>query len=301
VALVGQALAARGWKLYGWKDDHSDSMTDYFDPVSWVGVAEHASGAVACVDVSGFDVRTYSDGQEKIRHLPGESCPRCQGGREDPELPAWGTEAQRERGDISPIPYFGVAPSAGEYPRELHGRRRCTQCGGRGHMLKAEEYTEPWPTFQANPKGASWHVERGGRIIARGTGVYSIREANGHMEPYQSRQAAKLERLVDRIEHAVRGREIADRGDAAGQVAGNGITLRPSSTGRAGYVEVHFQAKPPEEVRAELKSAGFRWARLSRCWYGPQAKLPERYVISLNEAKPIDQGHAPDIDIVAGC
>lgn len=58
-ANLGQALRKRGWKLYGWKDDQSDPMTDYFNPESWVGVAEK-DGVVLAVDTSPYDVRMYS-------------------------------------------------------------------------------------------------------------------------------------------------------------------------------------------------------------------------------------------------
>jgi hypothetical protein len=53
-----------------------------------------------------------------------------------------------------------------------------------------------------------------------------------------------------------------------------GVTISPSSIGRAGVVEVHFAEKPDEQVRAQLKAAGFRWARSSSCWYGPESRLP---------------------------
>ena len=36
---IGLAFERAGWKLFGWKPDRSDSMTDYFDPPDWDGVA----------------------------------------------------------------------------------------------------------------------------------------------------------------------------------------------------------------------------------------------------------------------
>lgn len=53
-------------------------------------------------------------------------------------------------------------------------------------------------------------------------------------------------------------------------------TVTPS-TMRAGYVEIRFASKPDETTRAELKRSGFRWALRTACWYGPEARLPERY------------------------
>jgi len=38
-AALGLALRARGWTLYGFHEDRSDPMTDYWAPASWDGVA----------------------------------------------------------------------------------------------------------------------------------------------------------------------------------------------------------------------------------------------------------------------
>ncbi len=40
-AILGAALAERGWTVFGYKPDKSDSMTDYYDPAYWDGVAVH--------------------------------------------------------------------------------------------------------------------------------------------------------------------------------------------------------------------------------------------------------------------
>lgn len=55
-----------------------------------------------------------------------------------------------------------------------------------------------------------------------------------------------------------------------------GASVRPSSR-RTDFVELVFSDKPSEDVRGELKTAGFRWAPSSGCWYGPADRLPERY------------------------
>lgn len=293
VALVGRELERRGWVLHGWTDDKSDAMTDYFAPESWDGVATHPErpGVVVCVDVTGYTVKSSSGGVQRVRHVPGETCPRCGGAQADPD--GWTFEKAKTDprgwhasvnagtgavalmpGVVSPIPFLGHGWGAGspetyEYPRELTGRERCRQCSGRGHMLKAEQHLEPWPTFQANPKGASWHVERDGLIVAQGTGVYTVEDK------YDAGTRPKLRVLCDRIERAANGRGMEG---AAGSELGpqrNGPSVRPGK--RPGFVEVVFPAKPSEEVRAELKAAGFRWAPSGGCWYGPKVALPARF------------------------
>jgi hypothetical protein len=309
VALVGAALRERGWKLYGWKDDRSDSMTDYYDPEHWDGVAEHPSGAVCCVDVSRHTVEASSGGVERTRAVDVGPCERCKGERAEPggwtfedakaDPRRFNIQRAAEHGAVpgmpdvlSPLYFFGPLEE-GDPAGELHGREKCHQCHGSGRKHTSEAYTEPWPTFRQNPPNCSWHVERGGRIIAQGTGVFTIREANSHIETYGREQSRKLSKLLGRIEAAVSNLERTDAVQP-GKLAGEGVTVRPGT--REGFIEVRFSAKPPLEIRSELKGSGFRWAKRSRCWYGPAERLPKRY----GEAPGQDQGHAPDIDIAAG-
>ncbi len=301
-ALLGKALEAEGFKLYGWKEDRSDSMTDLYDPENWDGIAEHRSGALVLVDASPYLVESTSGGVKKVRGIAGGPCPRCEGSGAEPGSP-WTLATAREdpvtfntaraakRGAVHLTPHV-VSPL--HFLEDGTGREKCDSCHGGAKRVTSEEYIDPCPVFQATPKGATWHVERGGRIIAKGTGVWSLSEPNPHLEPGKSRQAGKLALLVGRILEAVEGREKADEA-TPGQVAGEGVTKRPGT--RPGFVELRFAVKPPAEIRAELKAAGFRWARRSACWYGPGARLPGRW--APDHVPAIDlTGHAPDLDQV---
>jgi hypothetical protein len=55
----------------------------------------------------------------------------------------------------------------------------------------------------------------------------------------------------------------------------DGVTVRPSSIGRDGVVEIVFPGRPGDDVLAELKARGFRWARGNRCWYGTDTAYAE--------------------------
>ena len=57
----------------------------------------------------------------------------------------------------------------------------------------------------------------------------------------------------------------------------DGAPVVRASTVKPGNAEVVFNAKPAEDVRAELKAAGFRWYGPAGCWYGPAANLPKQY------------------------
>ena len=63
VMIAHKLMAMEGWKVYGYKEDRSDSMTDYYDPANWDGVAEK-NGYILCVDVYGDtepeEIRKYN-------------------------------------------------------------------------------------------------------------------------------------------------------------------------------------------------------------------------------------------------
>jgi len=44
-----------------------------------------------------------------------------------------------------------------------------------------------------------------------------------------------------------------------------------------GGVEIHFPTRPNEEVLADLRAHGWRWNRLTRCWYKRQGPGVEEY------------------------
>lgn len=58
-------------------------------------------------------------------------------------------------------------------------------------------------------------------------------------------------------------------------VADGQVTIRPSSIGRGGVVEVVFASKPAPEVIEGMHRHGFRWARRNRCWYGTDTAYAE--------------------------
>lgn len=61
--IAHKLMSMEGWKVYGYKEDRSDSMTDYYDPANWDGVAEK-NGYILCVNVYGAagpqEIRKYN-------------------------------------------------------------------------------------------------------------------------------------------------------------------------------------------------------------------------------------------------
>ncbi len=73
--------------------------------------------------------------------------------------------------------------------------------------------------------------------------------------------------------------------------AGPTVTHNP----RHGSVEIKFPAKPSDEVRAKLKSVGYRWAKTTGTWYKKPGKgiTPEREIAEVHEMLGMAKADAP--------
>ena len=148
LAIAHKLMNIDGWKIYGYKQDESDMMTDYWSPASWGGVAEK-NGYILCVNVYGASqervVRSHTTegglpqkDREKIQKLEMMTTDR-------------GASAEEER-------------SAKEKIEIL--------------MKKAEESKKPnetiievIPGHMAHPTRCNWHIEKDGNIVAKGNGI----------------------------------------------------------------------------------------------------------------------------------
>lgn len=151
VMIAHKLMSMEGWKVYGYKEDKSDSMSDYWDPANWDGVAEK-NGYILCVDVYGAsepqEIRKYNYSgftydqniSDKIKKLEAMTVERG------------ASEAE--------------AASAKMMIERL--------------QKKAEEATENAnkyivvgmiPGHMAHPSRMNWHIEKDGIIIAKGNGI----------------------------------------------------------------------------------------------------------------------------------
>lgn len=151
VMIAHKLMAIEGWKVYGYKEDRSDSMTDYWDPANWDGVAEK-NGYILCVDVYGAaepqEIRKYNYSGFTYDHSIVEKIKKL--------------EAMTvERG----------ASEAEEASAKLSIERL---------QKKAEEAAEnaskyivvgTVPGHMAHPPKMNWHIEKDGIIIAKGNGI----------------------------------------------------------------------------------------------------------------------------------
>ena len=151
VMIAHKLMSMEGWKVYGYKEDRSDSMTDYWDPANWDGVAEK-NGYILCVDVYGAaepqEIRKYNYSGFIYDHSIAEKIKKL----EAMTVERGASEAE--------------ATSAKMMLERL--------------QKKAEEATEnankyivvgTIPGHMAHPPKMNWHIEKDGIIIAKGNGI----------------------------------------------------------------------------------------------------------------------------------
>jgi hypothetical protein len=280
VALIGLELQQRGWKLFGWRDDASDSQSDYYSPEHWDGVAVK-DDCVVCVDSSAYLV-SYRSEKAIIKYLPqvGPVCPHCDGTGVEPgaltlaeaRLNPDKAHAHVDARAHGRMVMFNVV-SPLNYTWD--GAPHCLKCHGTGHtpVPQLEEITGYWPKFQANPPHCTWHVERNGVIVAKGIGIQkALQRDNYHSDP------AGLKALCDRIE-AASGQLTSDQPELRrAQLPVGEALLTPipadlkSDTAytysrNRDWTWLVFNATPGAEVTAALTAAGWKYSRRRDAWY----------------------------------
>lgn len=151
IMIAHKLMKMDGWKVYGYSADQSDSMTDYYCPAHWGGVAEK-NGYILCVDVYGArqpeEIRQYNfsgfsydsniaDKIKKLEQMTGE-----RGASEQEEASAkisierLQKKAEEATENANKYIVTGIVP---------------------GHM--------------ENPSRCNWHIEKDGIIIAKGNGI----------------------------------------------------------------------------------------------------------------------------------
>jgi len=151
VMIAHRLMAMDGWKVYDYKPDESDSMTDYYNPAHWGGVAEK-NGYVLCVNVYGArerqEIREYNGNNvvndssiaEKIKKLEAVTMER--GATESEE-----TSAKEKIAILKEKSETGAAE-----------RNKYVVTGYiPGHMQ--------------HPPKCNWHIEKDGIIIEKGNGI----------------------------------------------------------------------------------------------------------------------------------
>ena len=174
--MAHKLMATEGWEVYGYHADESDSMTDYYSPAYWNGIATK-NGYILVVNCSReekpTEIRKYNyDGtfhdrsvSEKIAKLEQMTMER-------------GASEQEEE-------------SAKKMIEKLRS--------------KANESTEKYvvtgiiPGHMANPPRMNWHIEKDGVYVAKGNGILKFAHIDnyyrydGYMEDMKKFRTMKRE------------------------------------------------------------------------------------------------------------
>lgn len=148
---IAMELVKRGWKLYGFREDESDWMTDYWSPAHWEGIATK-DGFVVVIDCHW----NRNSGKEIIQHIYNS---------EEVILSAK-TRSLIER--LSEIRQDRGASAAEEQTAKAKIEKLRAKASNQTEKMKV---TDRYPEYQPNPPRMSWHVEKDGVIIAKGNGV----------------------------------------------------------------------------------------------------------------------------------
>lgn len=185
VMIAHKLMKMEGWKVYGYKADESDSMTDYWSPASWGGVAEK-NGYVFCFNVygasKGEEIRKYNyDGftydnsiMEKIAKL--ERMTVSNGASEAEEASAKASIARLQK--------------KAEENNENKNKYVVI-----GHI----------PAHMEHPPKMNWHIEKDGIIIAKGNGVLKYADISNYYNYShyaEDMEAFKKDRKVYTEKHA---------------------------------------------------------------------------------------------------
>lgn len=139
---LSEVLELNGWQIFGFKNDESDSMTDYYSPANWEGIATK-NGYTLVVDkkYNGDSGRVVTKRSNKISSLNYSKINKLE--KMTIENGCTESEAQNAKNQIAKL------------KEKLQNN-------------KNETVLYTYPEFMVNPKGCIWHLEKEGEILCKG-------------------------------------------------------------------------------------------------------------------------------------
>lgn len=146
--IAEKLMSMAGWKVYGYRPDESDAMSDYWSPAYWHGIAEK-NGYILVVDISRPEnekviyeiTKGNAIDMDKIRKLESMTM-------------ANGASAQEEYTAKKAIEK--IMAKVNEPETAVKREIGCI------------------PAHMGNPGRCNWHVEKDGVYIAKGTGILQM-------------------------------------------------------------------------------------------------------------------------------
>lgn len=150
VMIALELMKRNGWKVYGFKGDTSDPMTDYYNPAYWDGIAEK-NGYVLVVDHS------YPRKPEEIREYKNVGYSAS-------------AEIQKKIQKLKQMTVERGASEQEEASARVSIEKLLAKQNG-GETQRSYIVTGIRPGCMANPPRCNWHIEKDGVIIAKGNGL----------------------------------------------------------------------------------------------------------------------------------
>lgn len=148
--IAHKLMSMEGWTVYGYHADESDSMTDYYCPAYWGGVAEK-NGYILCVDVYGAEkpqeIKKYTNAGAVDRSIY-EKIAKLEEMRTD----RGATEAEEA--------------TAKKRIETLKNKLSEQETEAKKYIVSGTI-----PGHMANPPRMNWHIEKDGVYIAKGNGI----------------------------------------------------------------------------------------------------------------------------------
>jgi len=223
---LSYALEGKGWEIFGYSADQSDSQSDYYHPASWDGIATK-NGFVLCVDIKDYQVQNSGKGVYEY------------------------TKNYTNVSDYSKIQKLqALANDSAASPEEKDTALKFIEKLHNNQEIKDQDreatrvlkYT--YPIFQANPPSCNWHVEKDGVILAKGKGAFQFSDlpydydcSTGLQKTWRSREWTPDEKeqkvinkflsFVAKINNVASG--VANMGDGTEETEQEGLEAEKNS------------------------------------------------------------------------
>lgn len=143
---IAEELIRRGWEVFGFTEDQSDSMTDYYCPAHWGGIASK-NGYILVVDN-----RTASEGRDITKFNPN-----------------YIEMSISDRNKIKSLKNMTV--EKGATVGETENAKKLIekiQAKYNNEGVSKYEVVGRIPAYMGNSKGCIWHIEKDGALVDKG-------------------------------------------------------------------------------------------------------------------------------------
>lgn len=157
VMMAHKLMSMGGWQVFGYHEDCSDAMTDYFDPAYWGGIAMK-NGYILVVN------RSDEAGPEEIRKY------NYDGTLQDSSVSE----------KIAKLKQMTTERGASEQEEET-AKKMIEKLRNKASQT-SEKYvvTGVIPGHMANPPRMNWHIEKDGVYVAKGNGILKFASVDSY-------------------------------------------------------------------------------------------------------------------------